>query len=68
MRKRTFFLFAMIMILLTAAVFGGACAAEAGKEPAARTILLWADGARMENSTICRSSGLPQQGKESGQN
>ena len=68
MKKQAFILFAMTAVLLTVSVLGGVCAAEAGKEPAARTILLWADGARMENSTICRSSGLPQQGKESGQN
>ena len=68
MKKRAFILFAMTAVLLIFSLFGSACAAEAGKEPAARTILLWADGARMENSTICRSSGLPQQGKESGQN
>ena len=50
MKKRAFILFAMTAILLTVSLFGGACAAEAGKEPAARTILLWADGARMDTS------------------
>ena len=50
MKKRAFILFAMTAVLLAVFVFGGACAAEAGKEPAARTILLWADGARMETS------------------
>ena len=49
MAKRTFFLFAMAAVLLAVSVFGGACAAEAGKDPAVRTILLWAGGANMDN-------------------
>ena len=48
MKKRAFILFAMTAVLLAVSVLGGACAAEAGKEPAARTILLWAGGAMME--------------------
>ena len=40
----------MTAVLLAVTVLGGACAAEAGKEPAARTVLLWADGARMDTS------------------
>ena len=50
MKRRAFILFAMMAVLLAVSVLGGACAAEAGKEPAARTILLWADGARMDTS------------------
>ena len=49
MAKRTFILFAMAAVLLAVSVFGGACAAEAGKDPAVRTILLWAGGANMDN-------------------
>ena len=49
MKTRAFILFAMMAVLLTVSVFGGACAAEAGKEPAVRTILIWAGGARMED-------------------
>ena len=49
MKKRIFILFTMTAVLLTVSLFGGACAAEAGKEPAARTILLWANGARMDD-------------------
>ena len=48
MKKRTFILFAMTAVLLAVSLFGCACAADAGKEPAARTILLWAGGAMME--------------------
>ena len=48
MRKRTFFLFVMIMTLLTA-VCGGSAMAEAGNEPAVRTILIWANGAKMDD-------------------
>ena len=39
MKKRAFILFAMTAVLLAVFLFGGACAAEAGKEPAVRTIL-----------------------------
>ncbi len=49
MKKRAFILFAMAAVLLTVSVLGGACAAETGKEPAVRTILLWAGGARMDS-------------------
>ena len=49
MAKRSFFLFAMAAVLLAVSLFGGACAAEAGKAPAVRTILLWAGGANMDN-------------------
>ncbi len=49
MKKQAFILFAMTAVLLTVSVFGGACAAEDGKEPAVRTILLWAGGAGMED-------------------
>ena len=45
MNKRAFITFAMTAVLLTVSLFGGACAAEAGKEPAARTILVYANGA-----------------------
>ena len=57
-RKRTFILVAIILTLLTAAVCGGACAAaEAGNEPAIRTILLWAGGARMV-ALVCGESDI----------
>ena len=49
MIKRAFIIFAMTAVLLAVSVLGGACAAEAGQEPAARTILLWANGARSED-------------------
>ena len=49
MIKRTFILFAMAAVLLAVSLFGGACAAEAGKAPAVRTILLWANGAMMDS-------------------
>ncbi len=50
MSKRVFILFAMTAVLLITAVCGSSCAAaEAGKEPAVRTILLWAGGAMMES-------------------
>ena len=52
MKKRAFILFAMTAVLLTVSLFGSACAAEAGKEPAARTILFWCDGARLEMPEI----------------
>ena len=48
MRKRALILFAIAAVLLAVSVLGGA-AAEAGKEPAARTSLLWANGARSED-------------------
>ena len=48
MKKRAFILFAMTAVLLAVSVLGGACAAEAGKEPAVRTILFWCDGAGMD--------------------
>ena len=48
MKKRALILFAMAAVLLIGSVCGGCAAAEAGKEPAARTILLWANGARMD--------------------
>ena len=49
MKKRAFILFAMAAVLLAVTLFGGACAAEAGKEPAVRTILLCANGAMMDS-------------------
>ena len=49
MKKRAFILFAMTAVLLTVSLFGGVGAAEAAKEPAVRTILIWADGASLEN-------------------
>ena len=51
MRKRSFILFLMTAVLLTVSVLGCACAADAGKEPAARTILVWANGAHLEQPT-----------------
>ena len=49
MKKRAFITFAMTAVLLTVSLFGGVGAAEAAKEPAVRTILIWADGASLEN-------------------
>ena len=49
MIKRAFIIFAMTAVLLAVSLFGCACAADAGQEPAARTILLWANGARSED-------------------
>ena len=49
MKKRSFILFAVMAVLLTVSVLGGACAAEAGMESAVRTILIWAGGARMDD-------------------
>ena len=52
MNKRAFILFAMTAVLLTVSLFGGGCAAaEAGKEPAVRTILIFANGAELEQPT-----------------
>ena len=48
MRKRALILFAIAAVLLAVSLFGGACAADAGKEPAVRTILFWCDGANMD--------------------
>ena len=42
MKKQAFILFTMTAVLLTVSVLGGACAADAGQEPAVRTILVWA--------------------------
>lgn len=49
MKNRKILLFAMMAVLLTVTVFGGAGAAGAGKESAVRTILIWAGGAEMDS-------------------
>jgi hypothetical protein len=49
MNKRAFITFVTTAVLLAVSLFGGVGAAEAAKEPAVRTILIWADGASLEN-------------------
>ena len=59
MKKRAFILFAMTAVLLTVFLFSGAgAAAEAGKEPAARTIMILANGAHLENPSARVSDRL----------